>query len=119
MKTAILTDSNSGIFPEEGERLGIFVLPMPVILDGKEYFEGVNLTPNEFYQHIAEGADVSTSQPSPGDVISMFDRIFSEGYDELVYIPCPVVSAPLIKQRKCFRKSTRKGPRSWTTIGSL
>lgn len=87
MKTAILTDSNSGIFPEEGERLGIFVLPMPVILDRKEYFEGVNLTPNEFYQHIAEGADVSTSQPSPGDVISMFDRIFSEGYDELVYIP--------------------------------
>ena len=87
MKTAILTDSNSGIFPEEGERWGIFVMPMPVILDGREYFEGVNLTPKEFYQRVAEGADVSTSQPSPGDVASMFDRILSEGYDELVYIP--------------------------------
>lgn len=87
MKTAILTDSNSGIFPEEGKRWGIFVMPMPVILDGKEYFEGVNLTPKEFYQRVAEGADVSTSQPSPGDVAAMFDRILSEGYDELVYIP--------------------------------
>lgn len=87
MRTAILTDSNSGIFPEEGARLGIFVMPMPVILDGTEYFEGMNLTPKEFYQHIAEGAEVSTSQPSPGDVTAMFDRIFSEGYNELVYIP--------------------------------
>ena len=87
MKTAILTDSNSGIFPEEGERRGIFVMPMPVILDGKEYFEGINLTPKEFYRRMAEGADASTSQPSPGDVAAMFDRILSEGYDELVYIP--------------------------------
>lgn len=87
MKTAILTDSNSGISPREGERLGIFVLPMPVVLDGRVYFEGVDLTSKEFYQRIAEGAEVSTSQPSPGDVISKFDRIFSEGYEELVYIP--------------------------------
>lgn len=87
MKTAILTDSNSGIFPEEGERLGVFVMPMPVILDGTEYFEGVDLTPKEFYRRMEQGAEASTSQPSPGDVVSMFDRIFSEGYDELVYIP--------------------------------
>lgn len=87
MKTAILTDSNSGIFPREGDRLGIFVMPMPVILDGEEYFEGVNLTPKEFYQRMAEEADASTSQPSPGEVTAMFDRILSAGYDELVYIP--------------------------------
>lgn len=87
MKTAILTDSNSGIFPVEGDRLGIFVMPMPVILDGREYFEGVDLTPKEFYQRMAEGAEASTSQPSPGDVTAMFDRILSQGYDELVYIP--------------------------------
>lgn len=87
MKTAILTDSNSGIFPREGDRLGIFVMPMPVLLDGQEYFEGVDLTPQDFYRRMAEGADASTSQPSPGDVTSMFDRILSRGYDELVYIP--------------------------------
>lgn len=87
MKTAVLTDSNSGIFPQEGDRLGIFVMPMPVLLDGQEYFEGVDLTPQDFYRRMAEGADASTSQPSPGDVAAMFDRILSRGYDELVYIP--------------------------------
>ena len=87
MKTAILMDSNGGIFPEEGERRGIFVMPMPVILDGKEYFEGISLAPKEFYRRMAKSADASTSQPPPGDVVSMFDRILSEGYDELIYIP--------------------------------
>lgn len=87
MKTAILTDSNSGIFPEKGEKLGIFVMPMPIIIDGLSCFEGVDLAHRDFYARILDGADVSTSQPSPGDVISMFERVFSIGYDELVYIP--------------------------------
>lgn len=87
MKTAIMTDSNSGIFPEEGQRMGIFVLTMPVILDGKEYCEGIDLFPKEFFSRLVNGADVSTSQPSPGDVLSMFEHIFSSGYDEIVYIP--------------------------------
>ena len=54
MKTAIVTDSNSGIFPDQGRELGIFVLPMPVILDGQQYFEGVDLTPQEFYQRLED-----------------------------------------------------------------
>lgn len=87
MKTAIVTDSNSGIFPEEGSELGIYVMPMPVILDGKEYFEGVDLTHEEFYQKLQEGADASTSQPAPGDVIAMWEKVLEDGYDELVYIP--------------------------------
>lgn len=87
MKTAILTDSNSGLTQEEAARRDIFLLPMPVILDGKEYFEGVNLSHREFYQNLQDGADASTSQPSPGEVLAMFDRILDSGYDELVYIP--------------------------------
>ncbi len=87
MKTAIATDSNSGIFPEEGARLGVFVLPMPVILDGKEYFEGVDLSHEEFYQRLRDDADASTSQPSPGDTLAMFDKVLADGWDELVYIP--------------------------------
>lgn len=87
MKTAIVTDSNSGIFPDQGKELGIFVLPMPVILDGKEYFEGVDLTHQEFYQRMEAGADASTSQPAPGDVLAMWERVLDEGYDEIVHIP--------------------------------
>lgn len=87
MKTAIVTDSNSGIFPEKGKELGIFVLPMPVILDGKTYFEGVDLTHQEFYQRLAAGADATTSQPAPADVEAMWDSVLAQGFDQIVHIP--------------------------------
>ena len=87
MKTAIVTDSNSGIFPEQGKELGIFILPMPVILDGKTYFEGVDLTHQEFYQRLADGADATTSQPSPADVEAMWNSVLAQGFDQIVHIP--------------------------------
>jgi len=80
-----MTDSNCGIFP--GERRELFVLPMPVHLDGKEYFEGVDLTGREFRQMLAGGADASTSQPAPGAVMAMWDDLLAQGWDEIVYIP--------------------------------
>lgn len=87
MKVAIVTDSNSGIFPDQGKELGIFVLPMPVILDGQEYFEGVDLDHQAFYQKLEAGADVTTSQPAPGDVIAMWESILDQGYDQIIHIP--------------------------------
>lgn len=87
MKTAIVTDSNSGIFPDRGRELGIFVLPMPVILDGKSYFEGVDLNHQEFYERLSAGADASTSQPAPADVEAMWESVLAQGYDQIVHIP--------------------------------
>lgn len=87
MNTAIVTDSNSGIFEEEGRELGIYVLPMPVIIEDKTYYEGVDLFHNEFYQSLREHKLVSTSQPIPGSVLSMWDHVLGSGFDELVYIP--------------------------------
>ncbi|MDY3282507.1 MAG: DegV family protein [Dysosmobacter sp.] len=59
---------------------------MPVLIDGSTYYEGVNLSPGDFYRFMLEGHAVSTSQPSPGDVMEMWDRIL-ERHEELVYIP--------------------------------
>ncbi|MGN0143160.1 MAG: DegV family protein [Roseburia sp.] len=87
MRTAILTDSNSGITAAEAETLGIFVVPMPVIIDGETYFEGKDISETEFYDALCSNKQVSTSMPSPGDVLSLWDSILSQGYDELVYIP--------------------------------
>lgn len=86
MKTAIMTDTNSGISVEEGARLGIFVLPMPVLIDGETYYEGVNLTHENFYRSQKEGRATSTSQPAPSDVTALWDRALEE-YDEVVHIP--------------------------------
>lgn len=86
MKVAITTDTNSGISVEEGRKLGIYVIPMPVLIDGKTYYEGVTLTHDEFYRFQKSGRTVSTSQPAPGDVIALWDRALEE-HDEVVYIP--------------------------------
>lgn len=87
MNVAIVTDSNSGIFTEEGRKLDVHVIPMPVIIEGKTYYEGIDLTHEEFYQCLLEHREVSSSQPSPGDVLDMWDSLLAVGYEEIVYIP--------------------------------
>jgi DegV family protein with EDD domain len=85
-KTAIITDSNSGITQAQGKELGIFVLPMPFYINEVEYFEDINLTQEQFYEKLQGGADIKTSQPTPGQVMNMWDEVL-ESYDEIVYIP--------------------------------
>lgn len=82
----IMTDSNCGIMPSEETAYGIHVLPMPVIIDGETYYEGINITPEDFYKKQTSGAVITTSQPSPGDVTAMWDRLL-RFYDEVVFIP--------------------------------
>lgn len=87
MKTAVMTDSNSGITPEEAKRLGIYSLSMPVIIDGNVYFEGKDITQEQFYGDMIAGKDVTSSQPSPGDVMDMWDEILKSDFEQIVYIP--------------------------------
>lgn len=85
-KIAIVTDSNSGITQMEAEKLGIKVIPMPFYINGELYYEDITLTQEEFYQRLAEDADISTSQPSPADVMELWEELLQE-YDEIVHIP--------------------------------
>ena len=85
-KTAIATDSNSGISQEMAKRLGISVLPMPFTIDDQLYFEDVTLTQEQFYEKLQSDCTITTSQPAPGDVMDLWDRLLTE-YDEVVYIP--------------------------------
>lgn len=85
-KVAVMTDSNSGITQNEAKETGITVLPMPFIIDGKTYYEDISLTQEEFYEKLAQNADVSTSQPSVENVLKCWDKALEDA-DELVYIP--------------------------------
>ena len=85
-KIAIMTDSNSGITQKEAERLGIRVLPMPFFINDELFYEDITLTQEEFYQRLAEDADISTSQPSPADVMELWEELLEE-YDEVIHIP--------------------------------
>ena len=86
MKTAIMTDTNSGINKKEADELGTFLLPMPVIVKDKTYLEGIDISLGEMYEMMEDGIETSTSQPSPGSLMEMWDDILEE-YDEVVHIP--------------------------------
>lgn len=85
-KIAITTDTNSGITREEAEKLGIFLLTMPFLVNGIEYFEEKTCTYERFFEMLAAGGDVSTSQPSPGSLTAFWDEILMD-YDYIIHIP--------------------------------
>lgn len=87
MRTAIMTDTNSGISKELAQELGVYLLPMPVILDGKTYYEGETIREDTFYSALLSGAAASTSQPSPGDLMDQWDQALASGWEQVVYIP--------------------------------
>ncbi len=85
-KTAVMTDTNSGITPKTATEKGIFLLKMPFTVDDAEYTEYVDMPYEEFFKKLDSGASVSTSQPSPAALTDMWDEILRE-YESLVYIP--------------------------------
>lgn len=87
MRTAIVTDTNSGISIEKAKELGIFIVPMPVIIGENTYLEHQSITHAELYRAMRQHLDISSSQPSPGFVTDLWNSILASGYDEIVYIP--------------------------------
>ena len=85
-KVAVMTDSNSGITQSQAKELGITVVPMPFYIDGKLYYEDIDLTQEDFYRMLEKGGDISTSMPAVGDLIDRWEALLKD-YDEIVYIP--------------------------------
>ena len=107
MKIAIVTDSNSGIFERQARKMGVYVVPMPFSINGQWLYEGVQLTAKDFYKAQAEGADITTSMPSPADVTGMWEKLLAD-HDEVVYIP-------MTSGLSGWRRITTAGCRWWTT----
>ena len=81
-----MTDTNSGISVSEGSENGIFVLPLPILIDEKDYTEGIDIDHQQIFAAMKEGRTVSTSQPSTGALYRFWDDLLNH-YDEIVYIP--------------------------------
>ena len=86
MRIAVVTDSNSGITQKQAAEMGVYVLPMPFMIDGETYFEDITLTQEEFYKKLENDADISTSQPSPEAVMNLWDKAL-EDHEQVVHIP--------------------------------
>lgn len=85
-KIAIVTDSNSGITQKEAKELGIYVLPMPFTINGNTFYEDIDLTQEQFYEKLEEGADISTSQPTIESLLKLWNQLL-ETYDQVIHIP--------------------------------
>ena len=85
-KIAVVTDSNSGITPKEASELGVYVIPMPFMIDRQTYYENIDLNQEQFYEKLEGDADIITSQPTPSSVLELWDDLLKE-YDEIVHIP--------------------------------
>ena len=85
-KVAIVTDSNSGITQSQALAFGIRVLPMPFYINEKMYYEDIDLSQEQFYQMLASGANISTSQPVVANVLDLWDELLTS-YDQVVHIP--------------------------------
>ena len=82
----VVTDSHSSITQAEARRLGIYVLPMPFYIDGQVYYEDITLSREDFFEKLDSGADISTSQPSPSEVMQLWDKALEE-FRQILYIP--------------------------------
>lgn len=85
-KIAIVTDSNSGLKPKDVEGRDIYIVPMPFLIDGEEYYEDINLSNDDFYKKLSEGANVSTSQPSLFSIQELWDNLLKK-YEKIIYMP--------------------------------
>lgn len=82
----IVTDSHSGIAPEDAQQMGIYVLPMPFYVDEECFYEGVTISRASFFEQLEEGKKVSTSQPSPDEVMKLWNEVLKE-YESILYMP--------------------------------
>ena len=85
-KIAVVTDSNSGVTQSQAKELGLFVVPMPFMINDEDFYEDINLTQEQFYTKLGEDAAVSTSQPTPDSLMTLWDKVLQD-YDQIIYIP--------------------------------
>ena len=82
---AIVTDTNSGITPAQAEQYGVYLVPMPFLVNGVQHLEG-SFTPEEFFTNLKAGAEVSTSQPAPGEIVALWEKLLKE-HEAVLYFP--------------------------------
>ena len=100
-KTGIITDTNSGMTQAEANACGVILMPMPFTVNGKNYVENVNMSYMEFFEYLAGGATVATSQPSPEDVMACWNKAL-ETYEKIIYIPMSSALSSSCQSAKLF-----------------
>lgn len=89
----IITDSTSGITQEEANEFGITVLPINIDFDNQIFYDGVNISAEEFYQKISEtNCAPATLQPNALEYLDRFESAKNNGESLLVIAPSSALS---------------------------
>jgi DegV family protein with EDD domain len=83
---ALVTDSNAQLPDDLRDRFAVRVVPLTIVLDGEDRLESVDLDPDEFYDRVAAGAEVSTAAPSPGRFAEVYEQVAAAGASEVLSI---------------------------------
>ncbi len=104
MKIAISSDSTLSITQVEAKEIGIFVMPLNVIVDGKEYHDDIDITKEELAVFMRAGSRISTSTPTPVEIENFFNAIFEQGYEQVVHF---TISSKLSSMFELFTVTCR------------
>ncbi len=86
MKTAIITDSAANLSTEILAKYpNLFVVPLMIVIDGKSYRDGIEITADEVYEKL-DHHDISTSLPSMDDLYGLFDQLKANGYTDAIVL---------------------------------
>lgn len=87
MKLAIVTDSTAFLPERIQKHPDLFIMPIPVILDGQIYNEGIDIEADEYYGLLKNSKEFpTTSQPALGEALELYESIAAKGYDTIISI---------------------------------
>ena len=85
MKIAISSDSTCAISQAKAKEMGIYILPLNVIVDGEEYHDDITINQEKLNKMMRGGSKIQTSTPTPYEIETYFDKIFNDGYDKIIH----------------------------------
>lgn len=105
MKIAISSDSTCAISQKEASEIGIYILPLNVIVDGEEYHDGITIDQDKLNKMMRGGSKIQTSTPTPYEIETYFDKIFAAGYDKVIHF---TISSKLSSMFNLFTLSCKE-----------
>ncbi len=99
MKIAISSDSTCAISQAEAKEMGIYILPLNVIVDGKEYHDDITIHQKELNKMMRGGSKIQTSTPTPIEIENYFNKIFEKGYEKIIHF---TISSKLSSMNNLF-----------------
>lgn len=85
MRVLVSTDTSCLINYETLKKYDISIFPLNVIIDGKEYLDGITISQDELENAMREGKNIKTSTPPLGEIIDYFEKLFEKGYDKIIH----------------------------------